>query len=153
MTTPQTAADQLHRAYHGNAWHGPALRELLAGMSSRTAARRPIAGAHTIWEIVLHISRWEDVVRRRLAGEHIVSLPPQEDWPLPGNTTPAAWRKTLRDLRRSNSALVIAIRRFPARRLNGLVPGKKHSFEHMLHGVVQHDLYHAGQIALLKKTR
>ena len=146
-------ADQLHRAYHGNAWHGPALRELLAGLPSRTAARRPIAGAHTIWEIVLHISRWEDVVRRRLAGERIVSLPPEEDWPLPGDTTPAAWRKTLLGLRRSNSALVKAIRRFPARRLNETVPGKKHTFEHMLHGVTQHDLYHAGQIALLKKDQ
>jgi uncharacterized damage-inducible protein DinB len=152
MTARQIAADQLRRAYHGNAWHGPALRELLAGIPSRTAARRPIAGAHTIWEIVLHISRWEDVVRRRLAGERIVSLPPKEDWPPVGNTTPAAWRKTLVDLRRSNSALAKAIRQFPAHRLSETVPGRKHTYAHMLHGVVQHDLYHAGQIALLKKA-
>jgi uncharacterized damage-inducible protein DinB len=151
MTTPQIA-DQLHRAYHGKAWHGPALREILAGVTIARAARRPIAGAHTIWEIVLHISQWENVVRRRLASERIVSLPAKEDWPPVGATTPAAWRKALLDLRRSNSALVEAIRRFPARRLNEMVPGRKHTFAHMLHGVVQHDLYHAGQIALLKKA-
>src|SRR5450432_2781890 len=58
--------DQLHRAYDGPAWHGPALREILAGVTWQTAALHPITGAHTIWELVLHLTVWMSVVTRRI---------------------------------------------------------------------------------------
>jgi uncharacterized damage-inducible protein DinB len=153
MTESQRIADQLRRAHRGKAWHGPALEEVLAGVSGSLAARRSIPGTHTIWEIVLHVTQWENIVRRRLAGERLVNVPPEVDWPEPDGTSPAAWQKTLLELRRSGTALSKAVARFPARRLDDTVPGKRHSYYNMLHGVIQHGLYHSGQIALLKKAR
>jgi uncharacterized damage-inducible protein DinB len=152
MAETKKIAEQLRKAYGGNAWHGPSLREVLTDVTSVMAARRPVRGAHTIWEIVLHIAQWENVVRRRLAGARIVTLPPEKDWPRPRDTSPAVWRKTLFQLKLGNRELRQAMARFPDRRLKERVPGKKHDFYTMLHGVVQHDLYHAGQIILLRKA-
>lgn len=128
------------------------MREILAGVTSAQAARRPIRGAHSIWEIVVHVTQWEIVVRRRLAGERIVHLPPKEDWPATGAARKAAWRNALENLRRNNRQLCAAIARFPVRRFSETVPGNRYSFYQMLYGAVQHHLYHTGQIALLKKA-
>ena len=152
MTESKRIADQLHRAYQGEAWHGPALRELLAGVTASKAAARPLAGAYSIWEIVLHITAWKKAVHRRLKGE-AVELAPHEDWPPTGKTGAAAWRKTLKALEQAHRELRKAVARLPESRLKQIVPGRKHTVYFMLHGLVQHDLYHAGQIALLKKAK
>jgi len=144
--------DQLRRAMEGEAWHGPSLREILEGITAGEAAQRPIPDAHSIWEIVLHITVWESVVRRRLAGEVIVELPPELDWPRPRDGGEAPWKQALAALVRGNQLLRQAILGLNEERLRDTVPGKNYSMYYMLHGVVQHDLYHAGQIALLKKA-
>jgi uncharacterized damage-inducible protein DinB len=153
MSEIQRIEDQLRRAFEGHAWHGPAVRELLGDVTAAKAAARPLPDAHSIWEIVLHIATWEGVVRRRLQGEAVADLPPEQDWPPVQETTEAAWHKAMDDLDRGHRALREAIARSGEGRLAELVPGKKHSVYHMLHGVIQHDLYHAGQIAVLKKAR
>ena len=152
MYEMQRIVDQLHRAYAGNAWHGPAVSEVLAGITAEQAARKPLAGAHSIWDIVNHIAVWESVVRRRLEGERIVELPPEEDWPAVRDTSEAAWKKTLEDLERGHRQLEETISRLSDDRLGNGVFGKDYNVYVMLHGVVQHDLYHAGQIAILKKA-
>jgi len=91
MTEIERIADQLRRAHEGEAWHGPALNEILKGVTAEAAARRPIASAHSIWEIVLHVGVWESVVRRRLSGEVIGDLPPEQDWPAVRETSEGAW--------------------------------------------------------------
>jgi uncharacterized damage-inducible protein DinB len=144
-------ADQFHRAYAGGAWHGPALRQLLRGVSAKQAAARPLRGAHTIWELVLHITAWKKAVRRRLMGTAL-QLSPRQNWP-PAGQTDAVWRQTLKEMEQAQRALEQAVSRLPESRLKQIVPGKKSSVYFMLHGLVQHDLYHAGQIALLKKAR
>jgi len=151
MTETERIADQLRRAYEGNAWHGPSLGEVLAGVTAEQAIARPIAAAHSIWEIVLHIAQWELVVARRLAGEVTVQVPPEEDWPRVHATHEEAWHETLQALKQGNRRLREAIARFPETKLAETVPGSNDTFYAILHGVVQHDLYHAGQIALLKK--
>jgi uncharacterized damage-inducible protein DinB len=108
--------------------------------------------AHSIWEIVLHIAVWEEVVRRRLAGE-IVELSDAEDWPSVNDTSAPAWEKTVEALEHGNRQLREAILNLSDARLDDLVPGKNQPIYFMLHGVIQHDLYHAGQIAVLKKAR
>lgn len=143
--------DQLKRAYEGEAWHGPALRVLLADVTSERAAKHPLAGAHSIWEIVRHIGVWEDVARRRLAGQAIPEISAAQDWPQVTEVSEAAWRKALEDLERGHRQLRETIAGLPEERLEEIVPGKGYSVYVMLHGVVQHDLYHAGQIAVLKK--
>ncbi len=146
-------ADQLRRAFDGDAWHGDSLFEILDGVTAAQAAARPIARAHTIWELVLHIAAWDDAVLRRLGGA-AVTLSDAENFPPVTETSDAAWRKTLAEVRRVHEELVSAVAALADSRLNEIVPGKKgahYTFYYMLHGVVQHELYHAGQIALLKK--
>ena len=152
MTETKRIADQLHRAYHGGAWHGPALRQLLAGVTAKQAAARPLRGAHTIWELVLHITAWKRAVYRRMQGK-ATSLSPAENFPPMPKASTADWKKTLTALRAAQKDLHRAVSALPESRLKRIVPGKRYSLYFMLHGLVQHDLYHAGQIALLKKTR
>ena len=145
-------AEQLRRAFEGEAWHGPSVHELLASTTRGQAAKRPIPGAHTIWEIVLHIGAWESVVRRRLLGESITDLAPEQDWPPVSDVTETAWRKTLEELEQGHLQMRQAITQVTDERLGESVPGKDYTVYVMLHGIIQHDLYHAGQISLLKKA-
>jgi len=152
MTESKRIADQLHRAHAGGAWHGPALRQLLRDVSPKQAAARPVRGVHTIWELVLHITAWKRAVYRRTQGK-AASLSPAENFPPLPQATPANWKKTLAALRIAQRDLHRAISALPDSRLKRIVPGKRYSLYFMLHGLVQHDLYHAGQIALLKKAK
>lgn len=152
MTEVERIGDQLRRAHQGEAWHGPALEEVLKGVGAQAALARPISGAHNIWEIVLHIAVWESVVRRRLSGEVVVDVSPQQDWPTAGDTSEAAWEETLNRLRSAHDDLQKVVARFTDRQLNEPVPGMGYNVYFMLHGAAQHALYHAGQIAILKKA-
>lgn len=148
-------ADQLRRAFDGEAWHGDSLFQILEGVTAAQAAARPITRAHTIWELVLHIAAWDGAVLRRIGGV-AVALSDEENFPLVTDTSDAAWRKTVAEVRRVHQGLIETVAALPDSRLNDIVPGKDHegahyTFYYMLHGVVQHELYHAGQIALLKK--
>ena len=145
-------ADQLRRAFNADAWHGDSVFEILEGVTATQAAARPIAGAHSIWELVLHIAAWDSVVLRRLGGV-AVTLSDAENFPLVTDTSEAAWDAALAQMRRIHEWIVAAVAALPDSRLYEVVPGKPahYDFYYMLHGVVQHELYHAGQIALLKK--
>lgn len=151
MSETARIAEQIRRGYQGEAWHGPSLRELLEGVTAGKAAAHPIAGAHSIWELVLHVTAWEKYVRRRMSGERIVDVAEVDDWPPVTDASDAAWRAALHELERSNHELVEAVKAFPDSRLGEKPAGKGHTFYVDLHGIVQHDLYHAGQVALLKK--
>jgi len=153
MSEAARIADQLRRAFGGEAWHGDSLFEILEGVTASQAAGRPIERAHTIWELVLHIAAWDDAVLRRLGGV-AVELSDAENFPSVTDASEAAWRKALAQVRRVHEELVAAVASLPDSRLDDIVPGKEgahYTFYYMLHGVVQHELYHAGQIALLKK--
>ena len=142
-------ADQLRRSYEGIAWHGPSLKELLDGVDTETASRRPLPGAHTIWELVLHIAAWAAVARRLLAESVYVSLTGEADWPVPQGS----WEEARAHLEREQLSLVEEVKKLSDDRLNEIIAAeKKYSIYFLLHGVVQHNLYHAGQIALLKKA-
>jgi len=146
-------ADQLRRAFRGDAWHGDSLFEILSGVTAAQAAAHPIKNAHSIWELVLHIAAWDGAVRRRLGGA-VVALSGEKNFPPVSDTSESAWRKALEHVGRVHDELVAAVAAFPDSRLGEKVPGKDpdyDTFYYMLHGVAQHELYHAGQIALLKK--
>lgn len=153
MSEGSRIADQLRRAFSGDAWHGESVFEILEGVTAAQAAARPIKNAHSIWELVLHIAAWDGAVLRRLGGA-AVELSDAENFPPVTGASAAAWQQTLTEVRRVHEALVAAVSVLPDSRLDQIVPGKKgahYTFYYMLHGVVQHELYHAGQIALLKK--
>jgi uncharacterized damage-inducible protein DinB len=153
MSEAARIADQLRRAFDGEAWHGDSVFEILEGVTAARAAARPIACAHTIWELILHIAAWDGAVLRRMGGV-AVTLSDAENFPAVKDASDAAWRGALAQVRRVHEDLVKTVAALPDSRLDEVVPGKEgahYTFYYMLHGVVQHELYHAGQIALLKK--
>lgn len=151
MREAERIAEHLERAFEGNAWHGPALAELMVGVSAEQAAARPIGTAHSIWEIVLHVGAWERLAEARLGGT-VMERPPEGDWPPFTDTSPAAWESALTGLRDGNRRLRDRIRELSDADLDRNAPGCDYSRYVLAHGVVQHDLYHAGQIALLRKA-
>ncbi|MBZ5599518.1 MAG: DinB family protein [Acidobacteriia bacterium] len=154
MSETALLADQIRRAFEGDAWHGDSMLELLANVDAATAAAKPIKNAHTIWELVLHINAWDDAVLRRTGGT-AVALTDTQNFPPVKDTSEASWRKTVEHLKHTHEELVEAVAAFPDARLQEQVPGKTQSyynFYYMFSGIVQHELYHAGQIALLKKA-
>jgi len=142
---------ELRDIHNGNAWHGPSLRELLSDVTAEQASARPIAEAHTIWEIVLHIIGWENVFRLRLEGNP-VSVPPEGDFPLIEDTTQEAWVATLSRLENSQTQLLSTVGTFCDSALRQNVIGKEYSIRYLLAGIVRHHVYHAGQIGLLRKA-
>ena len=153
MTEIDRVLDQLKRAYEGPAWHGPSIKESLQGVTAEQAHRRPLANAHSIWELVHHIAVWEDVGRRRLEGDPAeVPISSPEDWPPAEDASEAAWEKSKAALERSHQALVDAVSRVSESRLDEPILEGKSTVYVTLHGVIQHDLYHAGQIAMLRKA-
>lgn len=144
-------ADQLRRAFDGSAWHGPALLELLEDVDACAAAARPLPNVHSIWELVLHIAVWDSAALRRLGGAKCQPTG-LKNFPLVPTPTEAAWRKAVTRTKGTHDALVKTVARLPDSRLGDRVPGKRYDFYHMLHGIAQHELYHAGQIAILKKV-
>jgi uncharacterized damage-inducible protein DinB len=150
MLTTESAriAEQLRRMYYGPAWHGPALKEILAGVDEQRAQVRALAGTHTIWELVLHVAAWMRIGRERLSATSLRHPSEEENWPAMGDS----WSEAFKILEREEHALERAIRAFPDNRLDEPAPGTDpQTFYTLLHGIVQHIAYHAGQIAILKK--
>jgi uncharacterized damage-inducible protein DinB len=149
-------ADQLRRAFEGDAWHGPALLELLADIDAPTAAAHPIKDAHSIWELVLHIAAWDDAVNRRIGlgrALQLDDLDDEENFPPVKDPSAVAWKKAVDHVKEAHAQLLKTVETLPDRRLTEQVPGKPYDIRFMLEGVTQHELYHAGQIAILKKAR
>ncbi len=143
-------SELLRRTYEGGAWHGPSLREALEGVDAVAAARKPIAGAHSIWEITLHVSGWTDVVRRRIAGES-VSEPDEGDFPAIEDTSEGAWRAARALLEERVTRLRGAIADLDDSTLDEPYGSGGSTVYETLHGVVDHQVYHTGQIAALRK--
>jgi len=151
MSEVERIEDQMTRAFVANAWHGPAVLEVLEGVNEQQAARRPIASAHSIWELVLHMTTWKDVVVRRLGGDPVKDVPDEVNFPPVTDLSAASWKAALEGLSATHQRLLGALRRVKDDQLDQPSPGYGLSRYVLLHGVIQHDLYHAGQIALLRK--
>jgi uncharacterized damage-inducible protein DinB len=151
-TEVDNIVDQLERAFEGDAWHGQSMSEILSSVTAAEASAHPIAQAHSIWEIVLHSTAWQRAVRERLQGKPIASLPDAEDWPMVENDSEQAWSEAISRLRAEYEALQKEALRWKNRDLGEITEGQRFTVYQMLHGVIQHNLYHAGQIAILKKA-
>jgi uncharacterized damage-inducible protein DinB len=151
MTDVERIADQLRRSVEGGAWHGPALREVLARVPAEQAAARRLPDGHSIWEIALHVGAWLSAVRRRIGGGP-VELSSEEDWPPVPDPSPEAWKSALDSLDRVHRELLDAVGRLSEDDLKKTVPGRPYSVWFMLAGLIQHVGYHCGQISLLKKV-
>ena len=155
MSQTARLADQIQRAFYGEAWVGDALLEILSGVNAQIAAGHPFKNVHSIWELALHINAWDDAVLRRTGGQ-TVNLTDKQNFPPINDESEAAWRSTLETLKKTHDHLVKAVSEFPDDRLQEQVPGKRepyYNYYYMFSGIVQHELYHAGQIAILKKAQ
>ncbi|MBS1505541.1 MAG: DinB family protein [Bacteroidetes bacterium] len=144
---------QLVLAYEGDpehdhhAWHGPSLVETLKGITAEQSLKK-IPGSHSIIELVQHMAMWRTFVAKRLAGEDTFEVTEATDFPAEQN-----WDHTLGLLHESQTALLTALKAFPSEKLSHTVASRSYDYYTLLHGIVQHDAYHSGQIALLKKTK
>lgn len=147
--------DLLRRAYDRQSWHGPNLRGSLRGVTYQQAARRPAPGRHNIWELVVHCAYWKYAVTRRLTGAKRGSFPLDgSNWfarPVKGGLTARAWKADLALLDQTHRAMMAAVTALPTNGLGRAAPGRKTTNEFLIQGIAAHDLYHAGQIQLIKR--
>jgi uncharacterized damage-inducible protein DinB len=143
--------DQMDRAFSGDAWHGPSLQRLLEGLSAEDSSKHSVRNAHSIWELVNHIAAWNTIVRHRLIGEK-VAVTPEMDWPPVWEASEIAWKRSLDHLSECRALLRQVVEGLTDSQLDERVAEKDYTNYVMLHGLIQHDLYHAGQVAVLKKA-
>lgn len=145
--------EQLRLSMEGPAWHGPSVREAVNGIQPTDAAQHPIPGAHSCWELVLHLAGTYRLVLRRIDGDASPLLP-DDDWPAAPAPTRENWERDVEVLYALNARLRAAVRDFPADRMfQPLVPNPTYPAFTQFIGITQHDLYHAGQIVLLKRAQ
>lgn len=157
MSEADRLVDQFRRAHDGDPWHGSPLRVILSGVTHDQAARRPAVGVHSIWELVLHVTGWRNEVAQRATGKP-AGEPEGGDWPAVGEPTAARWHAALGALDAAHQRLIDAVRDLSDQDLERATRdprdqplGAGVSVYELLHGIVQHDAYHAGQIALVRK--
>lgn len=143
-------ADQLERSFRGGAWHGPSIAEVLEGVDPAAARRRPLAGGHTIAEIVGHVAFWIEAASRRLEGDP-VSGAGEDDWPAAPEDDDG-WHRLLAALDAAHRRLHAKVAAMDDAALDGVVAGCDPTVRGLLLGILQHNAYHGGQIALLRKA-
>lgn len=146
--------DLLKTTFDGRAWHGPSFMDTLKDVNTEEAGMRPVDQRHTIWEIVNHCAYWMDAFTGALKGKEMPRIVPgsDEDWPQMG-ATEEDWIGAKEDLRKSHEALVSALASFDESYLGSTVPGRSYTYQKMIHGISDHNVYHAGQIAVFRKKR
>ena len=152
MSRVRHLGSSLERTMTGPMWHGPALADVLKGVTAERAAAHPIAGAHSIWEIVQHVIAWVEIARARIKGQSTADPSPEEDWPPVTVTDERAWARTLERLAACHRDIAADARMFDETRLDEKIADLDYSVDVLLKGIVEHGTYHGGQIALLKKT-
>ena len=144
----------LHNVFDGEPWHGSSITEVLKGIDADAAARQSIPHAHTIWELVLHMTVWTREVASRVRGA--AAKPPPEDWPAPrfGGGEPA-WKSAKNDLAAAQNEIEAAVAALQAADLVRWIEnreGTSCSVGTVIRGLLQHHTYHQGQIAILKRA-
>src|SRR6266568_7993200 len=148
MSQVDLAVEQLKLAFKGDPWHGPPLMDILTGIDASKAAAYPINTAHSIWQLVLHIAAWENVMIRRLHGEAL-QLSDADNFGHVEQVNESNWKQAVETLRRTHAQLIEEVAALSEARLKERVPSKPYDILFMLWGAVQHVAYHGGQIALL----
>jgi len=154
MTETARIADQLARAFNGDAWSGPSLQATLQGITAEQAASRPVPAAHSIWELVLHLATWARVVHARVSTGQEQPVPDDVDWPAVPAATPEAWAQAQEALVAAHTQVIRLLSTLTDEQLSQPVgrPDTDVTVYVLLHGLAQHYLYHAGQVALLRKA-
>jgi hypothetical protein len=146
--------DVIDQAFDRQSWHGPNLRGSIRGLTDRQARWRPQPERHNIWEHVLHAAYWKYTVRRRILGEKRGSFPLQgSNWIRPRECTPSAWRRDIQLLIDTHKSMRASIAKLSPQQLPKKIRGAKITYFFLVSGVAAHDVYHAGQIQLLRRLQ
>lgn len=148
----EVIANRLRRTLIGPMWHGDAVNQLLHGVSAADAAKRPVAGAHNIWELVLHMTAWANIARDRASLKKQPEPTAAQDWPMHSGTSIEAWSDAQMRLTEAYERLAQKAEGLDDATLDANVPGHDYDVREMLVGVVEHGVYHGGQIGLLKRA-
>jgi uncharacterized damage-inducible protein DinB len=144
----------LRKVYDGDPWHGSSITEILKGIDADVAAHRSIPGAHSIWEIVLHMTAWTREVASRVRGAPAKS--PPEDWPAPRfGGQEQAWNAAKDDLAAAQKEIEVAVGALKPDDLLRWIEsheGAGYTVGTVIRGLLQHHTYHEGQIAILKRA-
>lgn len=158
MSLRITLAQRLRDTWHGTPWFGDASDKILAGITAAEAARRIAPGTHTIWEIVLHMTAWTETVAGRVRGIG-ATAPDRGDWPAPAGTGDAEWTAALQGLEAARAGLLSEIDTAHEEDLHLHVKAFVEPFRDTgisragtVSGLVEHDCYHLGQVAMLKRA-
>jgi uncharacterized damage-inducible protein DinB len=151
MSEISRIVEELEKIHFGDAWHGLSLKESISGLTDEQAIARPLANAHSIFDLVWHIAVWENVWRRRLEGE-AVSEPEEGDFPTVNSPTGVDWMKSQAKLKKENDYLIGTIEKLTDANLEDLVAGQSYTVRFLLRGIIRHAVYHTGQIASLRKA-
>jgi hypothetical protein len=143
----------LEQAFDKKSWHGTTLRGSLRGVTPEQALWRPAKGRHNIWELAVHAAYWKYTVRRQLVGEKRGSFPREpSNWArIPDPADAKAWKADIALLEAEHAALLDAVRTLPPKRLDERSPKGTWTYQFVIQGVAAHDLYHCGQIQLIKR--
>lgn len=152
MSRGQRIAELLERSVSGPMWHGPSLADLLGDVSAGDAAARPVPAGHSIWELVHHITAWVEIARLRLKPNQPPDPTTEQDWPPVRDTSAEAWRAAVERLKAAHRELAEDVAALDDATMISRIPGRDHTMLAMLHGIVEHDAYHGGQIALLRRA-
>lgn len=157
MSRSEKLSNELYNSVFGDPWHGSPVKNILEGISFEKAFLRPIPSAHNIIELTLHLNAWIEETLSRF-NNNISAEPTMGDWPLPQKNTEEYWQAVKQKLFTDTNELIAIIKNFPEEKFDELVGDERNisigtgfSFEGLIIGLVQHNAYHAGQIALLKK--
>jgi uncharacterized damage-inducible protein DinB len=146
MSEAKRIADQMRRALRGPAWHGDSLAEILPGVTAEQAAKVAIPVAHTIHALVLHLAAWAEIALERVIAGETREIADSENFPAPGD-----WASDVERLFASTDRLAAHVENMSDTELQFVLEPNTQSVYNLLHGIVQHHIYHAGQIVLLKK--
>ncbi|UCE95880.1 MAG: DinB family protein [Candidatus Bathyarchaeota archaeon] len=156
MNEIELIVDMLMQTFDGRAWHGPSFMSVVNGVTKAQASGRPVEKGHTIWEIVSHCSYWMDAVTKALHSQRMPDIKTDEDWPKMGKTE-QDWIKTQEVARKACNELTHSLKNLDkdifTQKVHGSYNGEPYSttYRRMIHGISDHNTYHSGQIAILKK--
>jgi uncharacterized damage-inducible protein DinB len=143
----------LEQAFTAKGWQGATLSQAVRGLSPRQALWRPGPGRHNIWELVLHTAYWKHVVRQRVSGSDGEARFPRSprNYPdLPARRDGAAWQADVALMKREHALMLSDVRRLSSARLAARIGKSRWAVAEQIHGIAAHDLYHTGQIQLLR---
>ena len=146
MSRAKRISGLLQSTFDGDAWYGPAVMDVLADISTAQSLKK-VGESNSIVQLVGHMTAWRTFTIKKLSGDVDFDITTDE-MNFPGSTD---WTKTVNKLKQSQDQLLILLESAPDEKLQENVPGRKYDFYTLLHGIIQHDIYHLGQIQLIKK--